>query len=470
LKSNRPETIVYIKKIKSEYKKILKNPLKYFILEREQNVQKNNELRFEILQAMKPQKMKKYKAFPVKTIFIPKVTGTLKLLGISTIKDRAIQTLFKLAMEAYLEPLGDPNSFGFRPGRGCQHAVAEVANRFIFNKSSGSKTQKARSFRRELLVIKKKSLKRSYVPQTIVEGDIKKCFDNISHEWLIDNVPMPENYEHFLLEFFKAKKTDPIDGLIDIGKGVPQGGIISPLFLNWVLDGMEDLVKEFTGKRYKNREQIKYLKPKILIKKTYPHFFSKSSAWFVRYVDDFIIGLRPQSGVHLFLIEKLKEFLGKRGLELSAEKTLIRKQKIGHKFDFLGWRFHFINPNKVNWMISAPKGSGGELSDRKGVYTYPSPKSTKYFRKAVKSITNSSKVNSSIYTIILNLSALIKSWDNYFTGGKTRVLKRKLDWYVAKRCRMFLFKKYKGKYGEKIQTFLKKDGKWSPLSVLLENA
>ena len=265
LKSNRPEAIVYIKNIKAEYKKILENPLKYFIIEREKSIQKNNELRFEVLKAMKPQKMKKYEASPVKTAFIFKANGKPRLLEIPTLKDRAMQTLFKLAMEAYLEPLGDPNSFGFRPGRGCQHAVAEVANRSRFSKSSRIKTQK-------------KLLNRLNVPQIIMEGDIKECFDNISHEWLIKNVPMPENYEYILVEFFKATKIDPRDGLINTGKGVPQGGVISPLLLNWVLDGIEDLVKEFAGKRFRNEKKIEYLKSRGLCKKNKPHPFSKSSA------------------------------------------------------------------------------------------------------------------------------------------------------------------------------------------------
>ena len=140
LKSNKQEAIVYIKNIKSEYKEILKDPLKYFILKRETDVRKNNELRFEILKTMKPQKMRKYEASPVKTTFILKANGTLAPLKIPTIKDRAMQTLFKLAMEAYLEPLGDPSSFGFRPGRGCQDAVAEIAYKFRFNKNSGTET------------------------------------------------------------------------------------------------------------------------------------------------------------------------------------------------------------------------------------------------------------------------------------------------------------------------------------------
>jgi hypothetical protein len=179
-----------------------------------------------------------------------------------------------------------------------------------------------------------------------------------------------------------------------------------------VLDGIEGLVGKFAGKRFRNKEKEECLKPKGLFKENKPHPFSKSSVWFVRYVDDFIIGLRSQSGVSLFLLKKLKEFLRKRGLKLSEEKTLIKKQKIGHKFDFLGWRFHFITPDKVNWMIRAPKSSRGKLSDWKGVYVYPRPESTKFFRKAVKVLTNSSKVNNSIYKIILNLSAFIRSWGN----------------------------------------------------------
>lgn len=100
---------------------------------------------------------------------------------------------------------------------------------------------------------------------------------------------------------------------------------------------------------------------------------------------------------------------------------------------------------------------------------YPSSQSTKFFREVVKSLTNSSQINNSIYRVVLGLSSFIRNWDDYFIGGKTQVLKKKLDWYVAKRCRMFLFKKYKGKYGEKIQTFLKKDGKWNTLRVTVRN-
>lgn len=108
---------------------------------------------------------------------------------------------------------------------------------------------------------------------------------------------MPKNYEYILIEFLKAKRIDPKDGLINTDKGVPQGGVISPLLLNWVLDGMEDLVKKFAGKRFINKEKIEYLKSKDLFKENKTHLFSKSSVWFTRYADDFIIGLRSQSGV-----------------------------------------------------------------------------------------------------------------------------------------------------------------------------
>lgn len=182
LKSDRLESTAYIQNIKTEYKKILENPLKYSILEREKKIQKNNELRFEILKLMKPQKMKKYKASQVKTTFILEANGKFRPLELPTIKDRAIQELFKLAMEAYLEPLGDPNSFGFRPGRGCEHAVAEIANRSRFRKSFETEAQETNVFGSKLLVTKMKSFKRFEVPQRIIEGNIKECFDNISHK------------------------------------------------------------------------------------------------------------------------------------------------------------------------------------------------------------------------------------------------------------------------------------------------
>ena len=285
---------------------------------------------------MKPQKIKKYKASPIKTVFIFKANGKFKPLRILTIKDRAMQILFKLVMEAYLEPLGNPTSFGFRPGRGCQHAIAELANRFRCHKSFGPKSQKIKAFGKKFPITKKKSFKKFYVSQTIIEGEIKKCFDNISHKWLVDNVPMPENYEYILLEFLKAKKINSKDSLIVVNKGVLSGEVISPLLINLALDGIGNLIEEFAGKRFVRKKKIKYLKYKGLFKKNKTYPFSKNSVWFVRYLDDFIISLQFQPSVYLVLLERLKEFLKKRGLEFSEEKTLIKKQKIGHKFDFLG--------------------------------------------------------------------------------------------------------------------------------------
>ena len=187
--------------------------------------------------------------------------------------------------------------------------------------------------------------------------------DNISHEWLIGNVPMPENYEYILIEFLKAKSITPKGVLVGTDVGVSLGGVLSSLLSNCALDGMENLVGEFRDKRFIDEEKIKYLKSKGLFKENKTCPFSKSGAWFVRYADDFIIGLRSQPCIRLLLLKKLKEFLKKRGLRLFKEEISIKEQKVGHKFDFLGWRFHFINPNRVNWMISTPKIFEGKLNN-----------------------------------------------------------------------------------------------------------
>jgi RNA-directed DNA polymerase len=264
-------------------------------------------------------------------------------------------------MEAYLEPLGDSSSFGCRPGRGCGHAVAEVANKLRINNYFGIKSQNVPFLKDKLFTMSKKPFKKLNDSLIIIKSELTQCFDTINHKWLIDNIPMPENYNYVLVEFLKIKKTYSVNGLTYRNKGVPLGGVIWPLFLNWALDGIEDLVKKFANKRFVNKMRIEFFKFKGGLYKNKNHLFLKRSVWLVRYVDEIIIGLQVLLGVHLVLLEKLKKFLKKRGLELSEEKTYIKKQKPGLIIDFLGWSFHHINPTKVNWMIRMSKSSGRKL-------------------------------------------------------------------------------------------------------------
>jgi retron-type reverse transcriptase len=154
------EALPFIYKIKSRLKNILKDPLILAKDDYKNRLIHNDNLRFQLLSTLKIHKLLKYKSNYVKKVYILKRSGSFYSAWLSTLKDRTVQLLFKLVLEVYLEPLGDMHSFGFRPGRGCSHAIAEVANSLRINEKS-----------RNIFCAK----------YLIIEGNFKEYFKNISH-------------------------------------------------------------------------------------------------------------------------------------------------------------------------------------------------------------------------------------------------------------------------------------------------
>ncbi|KAF5427836.1 RNA-directed DNA polymerase, partial [Candidatus Methanophagaceae archaeon] len=154
---------------------------------------------------------KKYKAKPLRRVYIPKHGTTKKRpLSIPTMYDRAMQALYALSLSPVAEATADPCSFGFRKYRSAQDAC-QYAFICLSHKNSA---------------------------QWVLEGDIKGCFGNINHEWLLDNIPMDKS---ILKQFLKAgfvynRHLNPTKA------GTPQGGIISPILANMTLDGMEKAI------------------------------------------------------------------------------------------------------------------------------------------------------------------------------------------------------------------------------------
>jgi group II intron reverse transcriptase/maturase len=366
---------------------------------------------------MEKLKKRKYHWTPVRRTYIEKKNSSKKRpLGMPGFNDKILEEVLRMVLEAYYEPQFRKCSHGFRPRRGCHTALDAIA----YWKGT----------------------------RWFIEGDIKGCFDNLVHKVIIKILRRRIKDRAFLKLIEEMLEAGYVENWTyhNTYSGTPQGGIVSPLIANIVLNELDkfiedEIVPQYTkGKARKfNMEYINLSKREQRarkrgdwktakkLRKQYTKLPSRLPSdrgfrrlWYVRYCDDFLLGLIGTKAEAETIKRKIKEFLKSIGLELSTQKTLITHARTG-KARFLNYHINLMNSeNKVSTIKShAITGTHRRRTLNQQIYfSIPTDVTQKWLKKVEKrgrSHQRCELLNLSDYDIIATYEVELQGLINYYS-------------------------------------------------------
>jgi RNA-directed DNA polymerase len=330
-------------------------------------------------------KTRRFAPRPVRERLIPKRGGKVRRLGIAIVADRVVQAALKLVLEPIFEADFQPCSYGFRPERRAQDAIAEV--HFFASHSY----------------------------EWVLEGDITACFDEISHSALLGRVRDRIGDKRVLAlvkAFLKAGILSEDGAERDTITGTPQGGILSPLLSNIALSALDEHFArawEAMGpSRARERRRRKGL----------------ANYRLVRYADDFVVLVAGTRTDAESLRAQVAAVLAETGLRLSEAKT--RVVHIDEGLEFLGFRIQ-RHPRRG--------------TTRRHIYTYPSKAAVAAVKTKVRAATRQG-TNQPLAALLSRLNPVLRGWANYFRHGVSKATFNYLRAFVWRRVVSWLRRKH----------------------------